>query len=247
MERRMLYLNNFDIDQYLKTHKVKTVLLPIGTMEAHGIIPLGTDSIIPSKLALDIAETMDFLVAPTINYGITSSLLPYPGSNTVRPDTFKNLIGDIAKGLVKDGFNRLVIINGHGGNINAIKEITRIIYDKLNLICITLNWWLICSELTEDHFKQRGGHGGIDETAMIQAICPQTVKWELLEQKIEGRVHHQGVDSVPFPSTIIYYKTGEGKPVDDEVNSQQYYRKVQKKLVEILKDIFSQFEHFNFN
>ncbi|KQC13750.1 MAG: hypothetical protein APR63_07630 [Desulfuromonas sp. SDB] len=246
MERRMIYLNNFDIDQYLKSHEVKTVLLPIGTMEAHGIIPLGTDSIIPSKLALDIAAVMDFLVAPTISYGITSSLLPYSGSNTVSPDTFKNLIWDIAKGLVKDGFNRLVIINGHGGNIGEIKEITRKIYDKLNLICITLNWWLICSELTEDHFKQRGGHGGIDETAMIQAICPETIKWDLLEEKVEGRVHLNGVDSVPFPSTIIYYKPDQGKPVNDESHSRQYYSKVQQKLVKILQDLFRQFERFNF-
>lgn len=245
METRMMYLNNFDIEKYLKDHQTKTVFLPVGTVEAHGIIPLGTDSIIPSQLALDLAGLLEALVAPTVNYGITSSLLPYPGSITIDPNTFENLIVDIAKGLVKDGFNRLVILNGHGGNTGVLKKAARKIYNSLNLISITLNWWLICSDLTEQHFKQRGGHGGVDETAMIQSICPEAVKWDLLEDQVEGRVYLNGVDSVPFPSTIIYYKQGEGKPVNDQIQAEQYYAKVKQKLMDVLNDYFNQFERFN--
>ena len=55
------------------------VLLPVGTLEAHGVTGLGTDNFIPVSLAERIAGKVNALIAPTIPYGITRSLLPYPG------------------------------------------------------------------------------------------------------------------------------------------------------------------------
>jgi creatinine amidohydrolase len=65
--------------------KTDVVLLPIGTIEAHGVTGLGTDNQIPSSIAERIAEPVNALIAPAVNYGITKSLLPYPGSVTVHP------------------------------------------------------------------------------------------------------------------------------------------------------------------
>ena len=59
--------------------KITRVLVPVGTMEAHGVLPLGTDTLIPDRLADRLAEPLDALIAPAMPYGITSSLLPYPG------------------------------------------------------------------------------------------------------------------------------------------------------------------------
>ena len=68
--------------------KTDLVMIPIGTIEAHGAIPLGTDNIIPQALARDLAPRFDALVAPPVTYGVTNSLLPYPGSTTVSSETF---------------------------------------------------------------------------------------------------------------------------------------------------------------
>ena len=59
------------------------VMIPVGTIEAHGGIPLGTDTIVPQSLAASLAPRLGGLIAPPIAYGVTNSLLPYPGSTTV--------------------------------------------------------------------------------------------------------------------------------------------------------------------
>src|SRR4030095_8015652 len=58
-------------------------IVPVGTIEAHGAIPLGTDTMIPEATASGLAATLNALIAPSIAYGVTNSLLPFPGSTTV--------------------------------------------------------------------------------------------------------------------------------------------------------------------
>jgi hypothetical protein len=75
------------------------VFVPVGTLEAHGAIPLGTDTIIPEALAADLAPKLNGLVAPPIAYGVTNSLLPYPGSTTVSSATFSAYLFEATAGL----------------------------------------------------------------------------------------------------------------------------------------------------
>jgi creatinine amidohydrolase len=63
MERRMQYMNWIDFKKLIPK-RIKTVILPIGTIEAHGVIPLGTDNIIPEEIALEIAEKIDAVICP---------------------------------------------------------------------------------------------------------------------------------------------------------------------------------------
>ncbi len=107
------------------------VLLPVGTIEAHGVTGLGTDNQIPSSIAERIAGKVNALIAPTVNYGITKSLLPYPGSVTVLPETFERYVAEVAASLADAGFRRVVLLNGHGGNTETLKNVsTRLYRDK---------------------------------------------------------------------------------------------------------------------
>src|SRR5262249_34227044 len=90
-------------------------IVPVGTIEAHGAIPLGTDTIIPVALAARLAPKWNALVAPAVGYGVTNSLLPYPGSTTVTSATFRAYLFEATAGLADAGFRRVVILNGHGG------------------------------------------------------------------------------------------------------------------------------------
>ena len=72
----------------LVPRRIDRVLVPVGTMEAHGVLPLGTDTLIPARLAERLAPDLDALVAPAMPYGLTSSLLAYPGSMTLERRTF---------------------------------------------------------------------------------------------------------------------------------------------------------------
>ncbi len=104
--------------------RTDAVLLPVGTIEAHGVTGLGTDNQIPSSIAERIAEPVNALIAPTIPYGITRTLLPYPGSLTVPPGTFEHYVAAVAASLADAGFKRIVFLNGHGGNTEILKDIS---------------------------------------------------------------------------------------------------------------------------
>ncbi|MGB2770065.1 MAG: creatininase family protein, partial [Candidatus Zixiibacteriota bacterium] len=102
----------------LVPQKIDTVLLPVGTIEAHGVTNLGTDVSIPLFICEKISDDLKAIIAPPVYYGITRSLYSYPGSLTVSSSTFENYLTEIMLSLGKKGFSRVVVMNGHGGHFN---------------------------------------------------------------------------------------------------------------------------------
>ncbi len=82
MERQFQRLSWKHIKE-LVPGKIDTLIFPVGTVEAHGAMALGTDNFIPESIANHLADKINALIAPTVNYGITRSLYGYPGSVTV--------------------------------------------------------------------------------------------------------------------------------------------------------------------
>ena len=72
-ERRLSHLNWMEMGE-LVPRRVHTLLLPVGTLEAHGITSLGTDNVIPTRLSEALAERLNAIVAPTIPFGVTAHL-----------------------------------------------------------------------------------------------------------------------------------------------------------------------------
>lgn len=205
--------------------KIRTVLLPIGTVEAHGASAVGTDNIVPETIAAMEAERINALIAPTLNYGITTSLYQYPGSIRVDPDHFTPFVVDILTSLADTGFSQIFILNGHGGNNAALREAAYAAHRDRHINIANIHWWLLVSELTKAHFGQVGGHGGIDETACMQAIDPDLVdKSEYTEEM--AYLVNPGADLYPAPGSILLYKGGEGIPNFDDKQAADYLPKV---------------------
>lgn len=126
-------VNQSEAKKLLNLHPV--ALLPIGAVEVHGDhLPLATDD----YLAQSVAELVDqklenSILMPPINYGQVWSLRDFPGSVTVSDDTLAHLIADIGESLFQHGAAKLAVINSHVGNCNAIKQATRILYDRCDL------------------------------------------------------------------------------------------------------------------
>ena len=122
MERRLQHLNWLTVRD-LVPKEIDTVILPVGTVEAHGSACLGTDNFIPEAIANDIAERVNALVAPIVNYGITKSLIRYNGGSTIKPENFRLYIRDILDSMVDTGFHNVILMNGHGGNNSSLKPV----------------------------------------------------------------------------------------------------------------------------
>ncbi len=191
--------------------RIKNVIFPIGTIEAHGVIPLGTDNIIPECIALEIAEKINAVIAPTLNYGITRSLLPYPGSMSLKERTFVRVVQEIATGLADNDFETVIFLNGHGGHIEELKRVAHDLWQEKKTKSIIVHWWFLTEQLVQNIWGETGGHAGLDETAMIYAIDKGLVKKKYLKKEL-AMLRKPGFRPTPFPGSIILYKEGEGFP-----------------------------------
>ena len=101
---------------------VELVLIPIGSTEQHGPnLGLGQDHLIAQAFCELAAERLRprLLSAPAIPWGISDHHMNFPGSMTLRPETFLDLLEDVINSLVHHGLRRFLLVNGHGGN-NAL-------------------------------------------------------------------------------------------------------------------------------
>ncbi len=94
-------------------------VLPTGSTEQHGQLSLAVDSILSERVAVEAAALAGVPVFPVLPYGITPSFTAYPGTLTLRIATYLGVIRDVLDGLAGQGFRRIVIVNGHGGNSPA--------------------------------------------------------------------------------------------------------------------------------
>lgn len=211
--------------QGLVPGRVRTLILPVGTVEAHGSACLGTDNYIPESISLAIAEKLDALVAPIVNHGITRSLIRYPGGTTVSPETFAAYVSEIIASAALTGFKEFFIMNGHGGNNSALKQLALDLHREKGLCIAVIHWWELVEKMTAEHFGHAGGHAGTDETAMIIALDPALADQKSYTPDL-AYTFVPGADIYPVPGTILLYKEGEGCPEFDLPKAKQYQGKV---------------------
>lgn len=132
-------LNWMHVEAYLQ-HDDRCVL-PLGSTEQHGYLSLCVDNTLPEKLALDAAEPLDVPVFPVLPYGITPYFRAYPGSVTLRVQTYLAVVRDLLDGLHEQGFRRILIVNGHGGNSPAQGFVGEWMADHPGTQVQFHNWW----------------------------------------------------------------------------------------------------------
>lgn len=217
-------------------------IIPVGTIEAHGAIPLGTDTIIPEALAADLAPRLNGLIAPPVPYGVTNSLLPYPGSTTVSSATFSAYLFESAAGLVDAGFRRIVILNGHGGQSGEVGNVVARLWNEKRAYAVAVEWWGFAHELSASLYPGTvSGHAGVEETAMIVAIAPDLVD-RGRATSIRRFARHDAIRARPFPASIILDKPethGEGAPVVDPAKAKAFYSGIVTALEAGLSDVLA--------
>jgi creatinine amidohydrolase len=221
--------------------KIDTVLVTVGTLEPHGVINNGADNSAPVAMARSLAEEVNALIAPHIPYGVTGAQLsPYPGALNIPEEAFRPYVHAVLDGMVKNGFRKIIVLNGHGGaQAPLLDTLGREISTEHGVQVLVIHWWSFCSDVTQEVFGEDGGHAGINETAFVQAINPKLVHKELYSGKEMATAYPQngGWSAAPFPSTIGLYKAGQGYPKDfDQKKADEYYKKVVNKVGALIKE-----------
>lgn len=136
---RISEMNWMQVEQYLA--KDDRCVLPLGSTEQHGYLSLSVDSILSERVAVDAAEPLGIPVFPVMAYGITPYFRAFPGSVTLRVETYVKLVREILDGLLEQGFRRILIVNGHGGNQPASSMAGEFMADHPECVVQFHNWW----------------------------------------------------------------------------------------------------------
>ena len=131
--------NWMQIEEYLQ-HDDR-VVLPIGSTEQHGYLSLETDNILAERVSAEGAEPLGVLVLPVLPYGLTPSFAAYPGSPTLRLETFLGVVRDLLDSLYSQGFRRFLVVNGHGGNLPGGALVREWMAGHPEAQAIFHSWW----------------------------------------------------------------------------------------------------------
>jgi creatinine amidohydrolase len=184
---RLEDLNWMDVEKYLQ-HEDRLILVT-GATEQHAYLSLLTDIKVPLALADAASQATGVLVAPPLNFGISTYFLAYPGTLSLRTSTLSAAVEDLVRSAYGHGFRRILVINGHGGNSPARALLQEVNNSLPELRLNWYDWWLSHS---------------VEEVAIKHNLKPRHANWlEAFPFTIVGDMPEK--DKVPpeVPSAIM--------------------------------------------
>jgi creatinine amidohydrolase len=136
---RIAEMNWMMVEEYLT--RDDRCVLPLGSTEQHAYLSLSVDSILAERLANEATEPLGVPVFPVLPYGITPYFRAFPGTITLRVQTYLAVLRDILDAMVEHGFKRILIVNGHGGNTPAQGLIGEWTAEHPEVRIKFHNWW----------------------------------------------------------------------------------------------------------
>lgn len=171
-----------------KAAKDAVVVLPVASMEQHGPhLPVGVDTILCGgvcKLAAERAEDVEVVVAPTLWCGMAEHHMAFGGTFTFDIPTYRAVLLVLLKSLERHGFHRVVIVNGHGGNIAALAAFLPDFARETSLSIRATTYFLLAQEAMAPFMDDQVSvlHACEVETSMMMVLAPETVRQERLPE-----------------------------------------------------------------
>ena len=165
-----------------------SVILPVGSMEQHGYhLPVSVDINDSYHMALEAARRVNdlwIIVAPPVWSGFSPPHVDFPGTISLRLNTFIDMFMQICTSIYRQGFRKILILNGHGSTpLAPICE--QLAEDKISVLAVT--WWvLIADELKAIGESPLGGmsHACEAETSLQMVLQPDSLRLDLMESKV---------------------------------------------------------------
>ena len=204
----------------LRDHAPRVAVLPWGATEAHGYhLPYGTDVIEATAFAHQAADMATqggakVVVLPTVPFGNDEQQLDQVATVSITTATALAILRDVARSMKRQGIDRLVILNGHGGN--EFKPMVRDIQAELELLIVVVNFWQLRPDAQKQIIELPGDHADEMETSLLMHLCPN---WVVMDQASDGSrnpftvggINQPGVWT-PRPWSASHPDTGSGDP-----------------------------------
>jgi creatinine amidohydrolase len=199
--------------------EVQVAVLPWGATEAHNYhLPYGTDSIQCDHIAAEAARKATeaggrVIVLPTVPFGVQTGQLDIPFCLNMNPSTQAALLHDLAESLSWQGIDKLVLLNGHGGN--NFRQMIRELQPTVDIFLCAIDWYKVVDQ--REFFALEGDHAGEMETSVMMHAAPELVR--PLSEAGDGSERRPKLDGMregwawtPRPWTRISADTGVGDP-----------------------------------
>jgi creatinine amidohydrolase len=136
---RIAEMNWMMVEEYLR--RDDRCVLPLGSTEQHAYLSLSVDSILAERLAIEAADPLGVPVFPVLAYGITPYFRAFPGTISLRVQSYLAIVRDMLDSVAEHGFKRILIVNGHGGNVPAQGLVAEWLADHPGIRIKFHNWW----------------------------------------------------------------------------------------------------------
>jgi creatinine amidohydrolase len=159
--------------------RARLALVPVGSCEQHGPhLTLDTDMAIATSFARRLADDLGelALLCPPLGYGLSEHHLGFPGTLTLRPSTFAGFVSDVVESLAEWGIRRVLVVNGHGGNVDGIRLAARTARrDQRSLVAGVMWAQLAADETARRARSERYGHACEIETSVAMVVAPDSL------------------------------------------------------------------------
>jgi creatinine amidohydrolase len=179
------------------------VILPVAALEQHGPhLPVEVDSRLGEEVAVRtarkaVARGQSAVVLPVLWTGISEHHMSFSGTITLDFATFSAVVEGVVRSVLRDGFKRVVLLNAHGGNENALRTITDDLTPKLGVPIVQFTYWYAAAVAIAKILETQGGlmHACEAETSMMMAVRPELVA--------EDRIALAKVNMTPDVSDVV--------------------------------------------
>jgi creatinine amidohydrolase len=193
MDRRLL-ADCSTTDAAAALDDAEVALLPTGATEQHGPhLPLGTDTRAATAVASRLPRD-DVVVLPTVPVGVSDHHRQFPGTLSVSPETFAAYVRETVESLADHGLRKVVVVNGHGGNDDALRRVARTLRRAETAFVVPWNWWANLGDVHAELFgRDHVGHAGAAETGVVRALAPDLVDETALDDADAGAGERWGI------------------------------------------------------
>lgn len=189
--------------------KNDVVILPVGSNEQHGPAnPLGTDHLIAKSLAEETARRTKVLCLQVIPFGVSSHHKQFWGTISISPTVFRKYVKETCLSMNYYGVRKIVVVNGHGGNLPALLELARELRQNGMFLSI-FQWWHATPKLLPNLFApEERKHAGSEETSVNLALHANLVDMKKAFDEV-SRAHPLQMEGFTLPlSTVDETKSG---------------------------------------
>lgn len=221
--------------EYFKKNDV--VILPVGSTEQHGPAnPLGTDFLIAGRLGEEVAKRVEVVCLPVIPFGASSHHRQFWGTIFVSPRTLKKYVKDVCLALKYYGVRKVVVVNGHGGNLAVLTEMSGELREEGVFVSV-FQWWPAAIKLLPDLFKpEERKHAGAEETSVNLALHPHLVNVAKLKDE-ESRKHIAQVEGLSLPLDTIDETTSGAFGMQTTVSAEKGKRVFETVVEELARHV----------